>query len=64
MASPTRGPARTDANRPCCALADKTPLREGVSAAYEADKERIRVSDYTVDTAFQKVEMMSVNRTK
>jgi transposase InsO family protein len=38
-----------------CARADKTPLWEGVSAAYEADQERIRVSDYTVDTTLQRL---------
>jgi transposase InsO family protein len=36
-----------------CALADKTPLWETVSAAYEPDKERIRIRDYAVEKALQ-----------
>ena len=36
-----------------CTLADKTPLWEAVSAAYQPQKERIRVHDYTVEMALQ-----------
>jgi len=38
-----------------CALADKTPLWEAVSAAYEPDKERIRIRHYAVEMALQEL---------
>jgi hypothetical protein len=36
-----------------CQLVDKTPLWEAVSAAYEPQKERIRVHNYVVETALR-----------
>jgi hypothetical protein len=38
-----------------CALADKTPLWEAVSAAYEPDKERIQVRPYAVEMALREL---------